>query len=252
MARKIYDKAVWELMHEFVHDHPSAKDGITRDEARRWFGIHYPKVKPATVGLHFEAMSVNVPGRKHHPQSKNPNFHLLYRLENTNTFIPYDRSVHGPPKSFDNDDGPNPDTKSDPNKYPEDSDTFAMEHHLRDYLSRNMHLLGQEMLLFEDDGRKGIEYPVDKGFIDILALDSNQNLVVVELKVSRGYDRTVGQILYYMNWLRQNLADDNQHVRGIIIASSITDKLRLACDGLDDISLLEYQLSVSLHPLASS
>jgi len=103
--------------------------------------------------------------------------------------------------------------------------------------------------LYEDEetGKTGLEYPVDGRYIDILALDKNDNFVVAELKVSRGYDRVVGQLLRYKNWIKRNLAENGQKVRGIIICKKITDDLLLACDGLDDIELFEYELSVKLH-----
>ena len=43
-----------------------------------------------------------------------------------------------------------------------------------------------------------VEYPVGGRFIDILPVDRNAGYVVIELKMSRGYDRTVGQLLRYM------------------------------------------------------
>jgi len=77
-------------------------------------------------------------------------------------------------------------------------------------------------------------------------LDNDNNYVVVELKVSRGYDRVVGQILRYMAWIRKNQADKGQIVRGIIIAREISEDLLLACSEIPNIDLYEYQLSVSL------
>ena len=74
-------------------------------------------------------------------------------------------------------------------------------------------------------------------------------MVVIELKVSKGYDRVVGQLLRYVNWVRQNMADPSQHVRGVIIAKHISEDLRLACSGLDNVSLFEYELSVSVKPI---
>ncbi|HNR14725.1 MAG TPA: endonuclease NucS, partial [Thermodesulfobacteriota bacterium] len=81
---------------------------------------------------------------------------------------------------------------------------------------------------------------------DILAVDRNNNYVVIELKVSRGYDRVVGQILRYIAWIEKNHAEPDQTVRGVIIAKEITDDLRLATSRIKDIELFEYELSVSL------
>jgi len=54
--------------------------------------------------------------------------------------------------------------------------------------------------------------------IDILAVDGDGALVVIELKVSRGHDQVIGQILWYLGWIKANLAEEGQGVRGIIIA----------------------------------
>jgi len=89
-------------------------------------------------------------------------------------------------------------------------------------------------------------FPVGNRYIDILALDNDDNYVVIELKVSRGYDRVVGQLLRYMAWIRKNHADEGQLVRGIIIAREISEDLLLACSEISNIDLYEYQLSVSL------
>ena len=83
-------------------------------------------------------------------------------------------------------------------------------------------------------------------FIDILATDKDNNYVVIELKVSRGYDRVVGQILRYMAWIKKFQADETQKVRGIIIARDMSEDLILACSDIPNIDLYEYSLSVSL------
>ena len=95
-----------------------------------------------------------------------------------------------------------------------------------------------------------MEFPVGGRFIDILAQTPQGDFVVIELKVSRGYDRTVGQILRYMGWVRENLAD-GKSVRGVIVASQITDDLKLAASCVPDISLMEYALSFTVRPASS-
>lgn len=91
-----------------------------------------------------------------------------------------------------------------------------------------------------------VPYPVGGRFIDILALDAKQGLVVIELKVSKGYDRVVGQLLRYMSWIKQHHAERGQNVRGIIAAREISEDLKLACSYLADVSLYEYEMSVRL------
>ncbi len=84
---------------------------------------------------------------------------------------------------------------------------FAYEHDLRDYLARNLHLIEPGLTLYEDEGVTGIEFPAGGRFVDILAVDSAGGYVVIELKVSRGYDRTVGRPLRYAGWIEMHHAD---------------------------------------------
>lgn len=72
---------------------------------------------------------------------------------------------------------------------------------------------------------------------------------MIELKVSKGYDRAIGQLLRYMGWIDQNLAEPGQKVKGMIIARSISDDLRLATSRISDVELYEYQLSISLNKI---
>jgi hypothetical protein len=59
-------------------------------------------------------------------------------------------------------------------------------------------------------------------------------------------DRVIGQLLRYMNWVRKELAEPGQRVRGIIICRSMSEDLRLACASIRDVELCEYQLSVTV------
>jgi RecB family endonuclease NucS len=40
-----------------------------------------------------------------------------------------------------------------------------------------------------------LEFSAGDRYIDILAVDAQGSFVVIELKVSRGYDRVIGQLL---------------------------------------------------------
>jgi RecB family endonuclease NucS len=101
------------------------------------------------------------------------------------------------------------------------------------------------------DGVSAVEFPVGGRYVDILAVDKSNNLVVVELKVSRGYDRVVGQLLRYMAWVAKHVAAEGQGVRGVIIANSISEDLLLACSRLEGVDLYEYRLSVSLSKVGA-
>jgi len=72
-----------------------------------------------------------------------------------------------------------------------------------------------------------VEFEAGGKRIDILAVDKDNKFVIIELKVSRGYEKVIGQILRYRAWVRKNLAGE-QGIRGVIIAKVITDDLKLA------------------------
>ena len=93
---------------------------------------------------------------------------------------------------------------------------------------------------------KGFEFDAGGRRIDILAQDKAGAFVALELKVSRGYDRVDGQLLRYVNWVRQNMAGPGQRVRGIIVFRMMSEDLRLACASIKDVELFEYQLSVTV------
>jgi hypothetical protein len=126
--------------------------------------------------------------------------------------------------------------------------SFAYETDLRDYLVRNLNLLEPGLQPWTDaDAHTATEYPADdRGRrIDILAKDRQGVPVVIELKVSKGHERVVGQSLYYRGSLKQRLSAPR--VRVIIVAREISDELRIATRDLADIDLFEYRLSMTLN-----
>lgn len=104
------------------------------------------------------------------------------------------------------------------------------------------------MVLFQHEEITGFEYPAGGGRrIDISAKDRTGGFVVLELKVEKVYDRVVGQLLrYVVNWLRKELADPRQRVRGIIVCRSVSEHLILACSEIKDIEPFEYRLQVTV------
>jgi hypothetical protein len=95
----------------------------------------------------------------------------------------------------------NPDTQDEA----QDALEFALEAHLRDFLAKNLERVEPGLRLYSDDGKNGIEYQVNDGRIDLLAIDRDNKYVVIELKLSRGRNKTLGQLLYYMGWVEKHL-----------------------------------------------
>jgi len=131
-----------------------------------------------------------------------------------------------------------------------DETSFAYEADLRDYLSNNLNIIEAGLTLFKDkNGIEGLEYSIDDNNkrIDILAIDSNKTPVVIELKVSRGYEKVIGQCLYYKNKVKERLGTTKARI--IVIAREITPHLKIATAELPDVELYEYKLAVKLRKL---
>jgi hypothetical protein len=131
-----------------------------------------------------------------------------------------------------------------------ENSSFAYESDLRDYLANNLNVIESGLKLFIDsDGKDGVEYSVDNNNkrIDILAIDKDKKFVVIELKVSQGYEKVIGQTLYYKNMVKQIF--NNNNVRVIIIAKEITNRLKKAVEDLPFVELYEYSLSVNVKKI---
>lgn len=239
----LYDKPVRQLMKDMISALDIKQDEIfSRDEVRAWFKKNYPKVKDGTVSAHLLRLSVNAPSRVHYsakPKEDDVFYQLdssrfrLYSPQNDPSPV-YEKSITGAPE-----------TEIEENEEPTLTE-FAYEKDLQNFLGKNLHLIETGLRLYEEEGINGIEFPVGGRFLDILALDVDNNYVVIELKVSKGYDRVVGQLLRYMAWIKKNHAENGQNVRGIIVARVISEDLLLACSEVPDVQLFDYELSVNL------
>ncbi len=131
----------------------------------------------------------------------------------------------------------------------EDPSAFAMEKHLEDFLVKNWKQtdLGREYDIYEEEGYFGQQYETDTGPIDILAVSKDKKtLLVLELKKGRASDVVVGQILRYMGYVNEELAEEGQTVKGIIIALEDDQRIRRALSITPSISFYRYQVSFKL------
>lgn len=239
----IYDKPVRLLIRDMVAAlAPTPAQQFSKDSAIEWFAQHYPKIKEGTISAHLIRFSTNAPSRLHY--SVRADEDLLFQVDGSH-FRLYDQKSDPAPIHSKSDATASQEKSVEPTETPSPSE-FAYESDLRDFLAKNLSLIEPDLQLYQDEGITGIEFPVGGRFIDILALDAKKRLVVIELKVSRGYDRVIGQLLRYMAWIEKNHAEPGQGVRGIIAAREISDDLKLACSYLPTVSLYEYELSVSL------
>jgi restriction system protein len=146
---------------------------------------------------------------------------------------------------------------SEPQDEIEDRIAFNLEKYLQDFMVGNFDSIfkGKIKIYQDPDGERsdGPQYVTDDaGTIDILAIEPQTNaFVVVELKRGRASDKVVGQIQRYMGWVKQNLCDDGQIVKGLIICHNHDPKLSYALEMTQNISVqyytYDFQLSDTPH-----
>lgn len=132
----------------------------------------------------------------------------------------------------------------------EDAAAFAMEKHLEDFLVKNWSQteLGKDYDIYTEDGEPvGQQYPTDTGPMDLLVVKKDKSeLVVVELKKGKASDVVVGQVLRYMGFVKEDLAEPHQIVRGVIIALEDDLRIRRALAVTPSIEFFRYQISFKL------
>jgi RecB family endonuclease NucS len=117
----------------------------------------------------------------------------------------------------------------------------SLERDLHSYLATRVSEIESGLSLLEN----GIEYQTEAGRIDLLARDSNKQLVAIELKAGKAKDGALGQLLGYMGCLSAS----ELNVRGILVASSFDPRVVYAARGLPSVKLVKYQLSFSLQEI---
>jgi len=132
----------------------------------------------------------------------------------------------------------------------EDPAAFALEKHLEDFLVQNWAQtgLGREYDIYEEEGeRVGQQYATDTGPIDVLAISKDKKqLLVVEVKKGRASDVVMGQVLRYMGYVQEELAEEGQTVHGVIIALEDDQRIRRALTVVPNIAFYRYQISFKL------
>lgn len=264
MARTIYDKPTRALLKDMIAAWAlKAGETFTAQRAVDWFAQHYPKLKAGSIHAHLVQASTNDRSRLHHPAT-NTTDDLLFKV-GSREYRLYDPATDPTPLhqtakvQIENADGKLISVTEEEDDAGTAIDTalagssqFALEKDLQRYLADNLQLIEPGLALFQDEEITGLEYPAGGGRrIDILAKDQSGGFVVLELKVEKGYDRAVGQLLRYVNWVRRELAEPGQRVRGIIVCRSMSEDLILACAGIKDVELFEYRLQVTVSKVPS-
>lgn len=134
----------------------------------------------------------------------------------------------------------------------ESQSEFALESHLEEFIYENWKNInwGRELSLFITDEQNGRQFPAGTWSIDFLAIDNETDeLVIIELKKGKTSDAVVGQILRYMNWVKDNVAEPGQKVRGMIIVKDIDEALKYSIKYLNNIDVMNYKVDFKLTPI---
>ncbi|MBK7662676.1 MAG: DUF91 domain-containing protein [Sterolibacteriaceae bacterium] len=221
----------------------------------------YPEVNSSTLTCQIIICSVNHPSRIHYPENKKPRictsqYDFLFNI-GRGKVTSYDPDKHGQWEIVEQEGALSVRLLQEATVDPifpaelgdEQGGSFALESHLRDYLAKHLPTMDgctEPLRLFvSEDGRDGVEFQTEVGPIDILATSNIGDLYVFELKLGRGADAALGQILRYMGWVEQHLCN-GKRVFGVVVAAQISTKLRYAATQVLNVRLMEYELKVSL------
>lgn len=133
----------------------------------------------------------------------------------------------------------------------QNSNSFELEKHLEDFICSNWKNIEEfnNYDIYQENGEIiGRQYPVDTGFIDILAKSKdNKELLVVELKRDKCSDVALGQIQRYMGYVLEELIEEGQTVKGIIVGKEKDLKLKRALAVTNNIFFFNYDISFRLN-----
>lgn len=122
--------------------------------------------------------------------------------------------------------------------------------HYQSLIHRNFNRLFKGKLRYFDPERQneknGHFDTQEVGEIDFLAIDQNDDLIVIELKRD-STDKTLGQILRYMGWVNKNVCKKNQKVKGIIIAETEDNRLKYALTVTPNVEFRKMKLKVEIE-----
>lgn len=108
-----------------------------------------------------------------------------------------------------------------------DGEFFILENGLEEAVKKNLSQL--KLRLASGSIQQQCSLEIGVGRTDLICLDEKDNYVVIELKVVDSSDVVIGQIQRYMGYIQENWAEkENKQVKGIIIAPSYNEGLRLA------------------------
>ena len=135
-------------------------------------------------------------------------------------------------------------------EYSEDKKFEALEvQHYQTLLHRNLKRLFPKLKYFDEEEQipKNGQYDTQTvGIMDMLCIDDKGDFVIIEIK-RQASDKTIGQILRYMGWTKEELCKDGQKVKGIIVAERKDIQLDFALKAISGVKFMKLELSIKIE-----
>ncbi|MGI0029308.1 MAG: endonuclease NucS domain-containing protein [Nitrososphaera sp.] len=124
--------------------------------------------------------------------------------------------------------------------------SLSLEIDLENSLAGDLSRLEPGLRIYKEQGLFGRQVDAQAaGRIDILAVDRDEQFVVIELKAGEADRQVCGQVQAYMGWVKQRFP--GRSVRGIIVANEFTDRAGLAASVVPGLSLVRYRVTFSFE-----
>lgn len=251
---------VWQMVKEAV-----IKLGgkASYKEIKNYIANTYENVNENTITAQIIVSTVNHKSRIHYPENNKPRlaesrYDFLYSTGRGEVEL-YHPEKHGMWEIAEDDMGKlfvrlqSDEITQDEDESEQESFVFPLENHLQAFIVQNIESIkinGKKLMLYVDDSdNDGVEYQTDIGRIDILAVDDQEDFFVFELKVGKGPDSAVGQVLRYMGWVKEKLAQ-TKNVTGIVVSKKANDKIKYAASMTPDVHLFEYDLAFDIKEVS--
>jgi len=141
------------------------------------------------------------------------------------------------------------DSDQRPAEKPNEHNFEALEvQHYQSLLHRNFHWLFPKLKYFDEEEQtpKNGQYDTQTiGIMDMLCIDEKGDFMVIEIK-RHATDKTIGQILRYMGWTKEELCKGGQKVRGLIVAERKDTQLDFALKVIPDVKFMKLELTIKL------
>jgi hypothetical protein len=137
-----------------------------------------------------------------------------------------------------------------PTEKPEERKFEALEvQHYQSLLHRNFHRLFPKLKYFDEEEQtpKNGQYDTQTiGIMDMLCIDDRGDFLIIEIK-RQVTDKTIGQILRYMGWTKEELCKDGQKVKGLIVAERKDSQREFALKVIPDVRFMKLELTIKLE-----